>query len=60
MIELIEVEQLDDDTAEKLPPTCADLDEDCPTVGNHLGCWLYDMGRGRCPYCTSTGRRAAP
>ena len=29
---------------------CADLDEDCPDVECHLSCWLYDMGRGRCPY----------
>lgn len=55
MPELIEVLQLDD-RARQLPPTCADLDEDCPTMENPLKCWLYDMGRGRCPYCSSTGR----
>lgn len=56
MVELIEVQQLDDRTGEKLPPVCADLDEDCAAMENHLKCWLYDMGRGRCPYCSSTGR----
>lgn len=60
MVQLIEVEQLDHLTNEKLPPICADLDEDCPTLENHLACWLYDMGRGSCPYCSSTGRRVTP
>lgn len=52
MLELIEATEVQD---EQLPPTCADLDEDCPTVENPLKCWLYDMGRGRCPHCSSDG-----
>lgn len=32
-------------------PVCSDLDEDCPTVPDHLACWLYDLGKGRCPWC---------
>lgn len=34
-------------------PLCQDLDEDCPDVEDHLACWLYDMGKGRCPFCSS-------
>lgn len=34
-------------------PTCQDLDEDCPDVEDHLACWMYDMGKGRCPFCSS-------
>lgn len=54
MLELIEAIEVSDD---QRSPTCADLDDDCPTVENPLKCWLYDMGRGRCPYCSSTGRQ---
>jgi len=41
-----------DETTEALRkiPICEDLDEDCPDVECHLSCWLYDMGRGRCPF----------
>lgn len=41
------------DEAWKKIPVCADLDEDCPEVTDHLACWLYDMGRGKCPFCSS-------
>lgn len=30
-------------------PLCADLDEDCDDL-DHLNCFLYDPGKGRCPY----------
>lgn len=33
-------------------PVCADLDEDCDDIEDHLNCWLYDIGRGRCPWCS--------
>lgn len=30
--------------------TCADCDEDCHDIENKVVCWLYDPGRGMCPY----------
>lgn len=30
--------------------TCADHDEDCDDLEDKVGCWLYDPGRGMCPY----------
>lgn len=36
---------------------CADLDEDCDEVVDHLACWMYDMGRGRCPWCSMPERK---
>ncbi|SFQ82580.1 hypothetical protein SAMN03159489_05986 [Pseudomonas sp. NFPP07] len=33
-------------------PICKDCDEDCEEIQDHLGCWLYDMGQGRCLYVT--------
>jgi hypothetical protein len=29
---------------------CSDLDDDCPGVINKVKCWLYDPGRGMCPW----------
>jgi len=31
-------------------PRCADFDEDCEEVACKIGCWLYDINRGYCPY----------
>ncbi len=30
--------------------TCSDLDEDCDGVADKVHCWMYDPGRGMCPY----------
>jgi hypothetical protein len=29
---------------------CTDYDEDCADLEDKVGCWLYDPGRGMCPY----------
>jgi len=34
-------------------PICSDLDDDCKSITDPLACWLYDMGKGLCPYCSS-------
>jgi hypothetical protein len=39
---------------------CKDHDEDCPSIyadGKCLNCWLYDPGRGFCPYLRDSGLR---
>lgn len=36
-------------------PTCKDLDDECSEVECKTSCWLYDPGRGMCPFL-----RAAP
>lgn len=36
-------------------PLCRDLDDECPDVACKTSCWLYDPGRGMCPFL-----RAAP
>lgn len=50
MIELIETVEVEDACSRE--PVCLDKDEDCEDMENHLHCWMYDMGRGRCPYLT--------
>ena len=40
-------------TEGKVSELCKDHDEDCPSIfaeGGCLTCWLYDPGRGMCPY----------
>jgi hypothetical protein len=37
--------------------TCADHDEDCPGLEDKVGCWLYDPGRGMCPYLRAAIRK---
>jgi hypothetical protein len=51
MLELIETVDLYDATPPR-EPICKDRDEDCEDIEDHLGCWLYDMRQGRCPYLT--------
>lgn len=29
---------------------CADLDADCHDIKDKTACWLYDCGKGICPY----------
>lgn len=33
--------------------TCADYDDECPDVRDKVACYLYDPGRGMCPYLRS-------
>lgn len=49
MIELIELVDVQEDEPPR-EPICRDKDEDCEGMDDYLGCWLYDMGKGRCPY----------
>lgn len=36
-------------------PVCRDLDDECPDVTCKTSCWLYDPGRGMCPYLRTEG-----
>lgn len=29
---------------------CADLDADCFPIEDKIGCWLYDVNKGYCPW----------
>jgi hypothetical protein len=33
-------------------PICSDLDVDCQLL-DHLRCYLYDPGKGRCPFLST-------
>ena len=39
---------------QRMPPrqcdTCSDHDEECVDVVDKVHCWLYDPGRGMCPF----------
>lgn len=50
---ILEVEKQEAVTEAERIPVCLDFDEDCEYVEDHLACWLYDMGKGMCPYCSS-------
>lgn len=52
MIELIEVFEIEE-SAPPREPICRDHDSDCEDIEDRVGCWLYDMGKGRCPYLTN-------
>jgi hypothetical protein len=52
MIELIEVVDVEN-SAPPREPVCKDHDSDCEDIEDRIGCWLYDMGKGRCPYLTN-------
>jgi hypothetical protein len=30
--------------------TCSDHDEECEDIADKVNCWLYDPGRGMCPF----------
>ena len=34
-------------------PTCSDYDEECKDIKDKVKCYLYDPGRGMCPYLRS-------
>ncbi len=39
--------------------TCKDHDEDCPGIRDKVACYLYDPGRGMCPYLRTPTERTA-
>lgn len=54
MLELIELVEIEEARPPR-EPICRDKDEDCEDIEDYLGCWLYDMGKGCCPYLTRNG-----